>query len=105
MRLHPKRELASPPTRVSRGKDLDRIADFSGKQPFEVGREAERFLPQRLHSPRFHEDVERSSNRREREDRRVRELPSLRAQHRSKSGLKPKARSLVVAPPARQTPP
>ena len=103
VRLHAKRELASPLTRVSGGEDLDRIADFPLKQPFEVGREAERFLPQRLHSPRFHEDVERSANRCEREDRRVRELPSLRAGDRSKSGLHPEARFLVVAPPAGQT--
>src|SRR6476659_1441246 len=107
-RLHLQRELTSPPTRISRGEDLDRIARFPRKQPFEVAREAERFLPQRLHPPRFQENVERSSNGCEREDRRIRELPDLRAGDRSKAGLHPEARLLVVPPPsgqARQTRP
>ncbi len=93
------RQLAAAALGLARRRDLEHAVEPLAQQCFEVARERDRLRAERIHACAT-EDRQRNAQRRERENRRIRQLPAFGTGRRREIGTHAETRFLVVAPPA-----
>src|SRR6185503_19823852 len=84
---------------VRRSQDAHAPAELAVEQPLEVTRQLERLAPEALHAGLV-EQLERRLERRERQDRRIADLPPFRSRQRRELRFHEEAAPAIVAPPA-----